>query len=162
MTPQQVEGSSPAVDQPVQWALYMATEGCQRSNTKTVWKNPLVPLINHYWWSLLSEDFDNWCLTINHVSSFKNTKRITLIDKRHRKNCKPTQSNPDKISKLQPCLPACLYCFALVRPECASNQHGPPLSSYLFMKPSHNDNIHMHLNTQSIIKHIMLPQAIIM
>ena len=69
----------------------LSTGYCDRRAPRKQYKNFLKRFfgachINHHWWSTLAENCDTWYLTTNPVvSSFENTHRVALKDKRHRR-----------------------------------------------------------------------------
>ena len=57
--------------------------GAPKKWFKDCWeKSIIVYHIDHHWWSTLAENCDAWCLTTNHVSSFENSHRAALKEKK--------------------------------------------------------------------------------
>ena len=92
------------------YSTFSTKEEHQISNSKTAWKKSLAAgNIIYHQQSTLAENPVIWGLTTNHVvSSFENTHRATIKDKRHRrKNHSTIPANFNQ--PLWPCLPAPLY-----------------------------------------------------
>ena len=107
--------------------------GAQCSDSKTTWKNLLVPVTLTT--ATLAENSDVSHNT-NHVVSFENTRWATLNDKIcSRRNRNTIPSNPDQTLY---CDRTCLSHIGLINHERACSRRGPLLLDLRFPKSSHD------------------------
>ena len=85
--------------------------------------------INYWQWSTLAENCHSWHLSTNYVvSSFENTCRASLKDKRFREKDHNTMpSNPDQTFSCSDSNHVCQSCMRLISHECACSQCEPPI-----------------------------------
>ena len=111
--------------------LAVKREGHQKSNFRSAWNKPLVPVTSTI---TLAENHD---FTYHVVSSFKNTKRANLKNKRHRRlrnNYNIMLSSPNQSFSCSWCDHPCLFHIDLICHKCDCSQHELPPSWSSFHK----------------------------